>query len=107
MSFNFATSGRKLAGVRQAEAVLVVLVVVCVGGMGGGEGASGRRIDFNVTVAVSHDYNVTQVFQADEEGLAKEGLTPDAQLFGKIGADGKVSGYQLLALLNTYNKSYV
>lgn len=85
----------------------MVLVAVCVGGMGGGGGASGRRIDFNVTVAVSHDYNITQTFQADEEGLAKEGLTPDAQLFGRIDADGKVGGHQLLSLLNTYNNSYI
>lgn len=99
VSFNFDTSWRKLAGVRQAEAVLAVLVAVCVGGMGGGGVANGRRINFNVTVAISQDYNITQTFQADEEGLAKEGLTPDAQLFGRIGADGKVGGCQLRSLL--------
>lgn len=85
----------------------MVLVAVCVGGMRGGGGASGRTIDFNVTVAVSDDYNITQIFQADEEGLVEEGLTLDAQLFGRIDADGKVGGYHLLSFLNTYNSSYV
>lgn len=85
-------------GVRLAEAVLTILVALCVGGMGrgGGWGVSARTIDFNVTVGVSDDYNITQIFQADEEGLAEAGLTPDAQLFGRMDADGKVGGYHIL-----------
>ncbi|KAK4315861.1 hypothetical protein Pmani_012943 [Petrolisthes manimaculis] len=80
-----------LMGCRLAVVVVVVVVTLCGGGdRGRGWGAYGRFIELNVTVAVAEDVNVTEIFRAKEEDMARRGITHDAQLFGRADADGKV-----------------